>query len=334
MEDLTSLNLPNILRDNSENKEYKNKSVNNLSRNRNKIKYKKFYKNRSDLENQALRNSFGKMILSDKDTSPQFSFGKEKRFYQDIKQEEIDYYTKLLEETKILPKKRLLNNILKHENIKNYLNKVKSASLLKGLNTPTDFLYFPAPTYIYKYKFLPKYSFSKSLRDLQKPLKQYEYYKFSHDKNNDINDLEKKWRNRIIGGDIGLQDRFIEDRKYLNDSIEPGPGMYNPNFNFFKYKQYKYGYMGLILDKNKIMADRKRNMSIDSYNMKYLLGIDKNKNKIINKNIRIKLFEKEENNDVNNKIDVNLNKLRNLKKIIKKKLNSEFKSKENLSFNN
>ena len=75
-------------------------------------------------------------------------------------------------------------------------------------------------------------------------------------------------------------------------------------------------------------------MSIDSYNMKYLLGIDKNKNKIINKNIRIKLFEKEENNDVNNKIDVNLNKLRNLKKIIKKKLNSEFKSKENLSFNN
>ena len=75
-------------------------------------------------------------------------------------------------------------------------------------------------------------------------------------------------------------------------------------------------------------------MSIDSYNMKYLLGIDKNKNKIINKNIRIKLFEKEENNNINNKIDVNLNKLRNLKKIIKKKLNSEFKSKENLSFNN
>ena len=334
MEDLTSLNLPNIFRNDSENKVYKNKSFNNLSRNRNKIKYKKFYKNRSDLENQVLRNSFGKMILSDKDTSPQFSFGKEKRFYQDIKQEEIDYYTKLLEETKILPKKRLLNNILKHENIKNYLNKVKSASLLKGLNTPTDFLYFPAPTNIYKYKFLPKYSFSKSLRDLQKPLKQYEYYKFSHDKNNDINDLEKKWRNRIIGGDIGLQDRFIEDRKYLNDSIEPGPGMYNPNFNFFKYKQYKYGYMGLILDKNKIMADRQRNMSIDSYNMKYLLGIDKNKNKIINKNIRIKLFEKEGGGDVSNKIDVNLNKLRYLKKIIKKKLNSEFKSKENLSFNN
>jgi hypothetical protein len=92
--------------------------------------------------------------------------------------------------------------------------------------------------------------------------------------------------------------------------------------------------MGLILDKNKIMADRKRNMSIDSYNMKYLLGMDKNKNKIINKSIRIKLFEKEENNDASNKIDVNLNKLRNLKKIIKKKLNSEFKSKENLSFNN
>ena len=64
------------------------------------------------------------------------------------------------------------------------------------------------------------------------------------------------------------------------------------------------------------------------------MGIDKNKNKIINKNIRIKLFEKEENNNINNKIDVNLNKLRNLKKIIKKKLNSEFKSKENLSFNN
>ena len=95
MEDLTSLNLPNIFRNDSENKVYKNKSFNNLSRNRNKIKYKKFYKNRSDLENQALRNSFGKMILSDKDTSPQFSFGKEKRFYQDIKQEEIDYYTKL-----------------------------------------------------------------------------------------------------------------------------------------------------------------------------------------------------------------------------------------------
>lgn len=335
-ETLTDSTLLSFLRLNTEGNEKTSNSINITKRNRNIFLLKKYYKNVDKLENQALRNSFGKMIKSKNDTSPKFSFGKEKRFYQEFKQDDINYYTKAFEKTKKIDDKNnnLIYRMLRYNNFKtpeNYLDKVKTINLFKGIKCPTDFLYFPPPTNIYKHPFLPKFSFGKGLRDMQKPIKSYDHYKFNYDKKTDEESVDRKWRKRVTGGDIGLENRFFEDKKYEYELISPGPGRYSPNYNFFKYKQNNNGYMGIKLkeDQNTIYTDRPKNISLDSYNIKHLIGTNNLKNNINPRNIRFKLFRKE---GTNNKDDINKIQIRKLKKIFAEKLNQPNILKSNTMF--
>ena len=287
------------------------------------------------MENQALRNSFGKMVKSKNDSSPKFSFGKEKRFYQVFKKEDINYYTKIMNKLQIPKDGNITYRILKYRNFKtpqNYFDKINTINCFKGVKCPTDFLYYPPPTNIYKYPFLPKFSFGTGLRDLQKPIKLYEHYKLSYDKKTDGEQVDRKWRKRVVGGDIGLDDRFPEDKKLGYESMSPGPGRYNPNYNFFKYKQNKNGYMGIKLkeDQNTIYTNRPKNISLDAYNIKHLVGTNYNNSNSLDKTTRFKLFRRESKT---NKDDVNKIHFRKLKKLFANKLNNQNIEKTNITFN-
>ena len=337
-ETLTDTSLQNILHLNTEGNDQTSHSITITKRNRNIFLLKNYYKNAYKLENQALRTSFGKMIKSKNDTSPKFSFGKEKRFYQEFKNDEINYYTKAFDQINNTREGNNTHRIFPFRNFKspqNYFDKVKEINNFKGVKCPTDFLYFPPPTNIYKYPFLPKFSFGKGLRDMQKPLKMYEHYKFSYDKKTDEENVDRKWRKRIVGGDIGLGDRFLENKKLGYQSISPGPGRYNPNYIFFKYKQNKNGYMGIKLkeDQNTIYTDRPKNVSLDAYNIKCLIGTNHNniKSNSLDGNIRFKIFKKDEKN---NKDEINKIQFRKLKKLFGDKLYKQnIIAKTNTTFN-
>ena len=324
-DDLTVSSLPNFLKQNKGKNadEYNNMSLSH--RNKNNLLLKNYFQNSYNLETQAIRNSCGKMVLSKSESSPSFSFGKEKRFYQEFSEEEIKLYKKLFNKIKNKNSKKgiLITRVIKHRNYhdeKKFLGKIKSMKL----KSPSEFLYYLPPTNLYKYPILPKFSFGKGLRDLQKPIKKYDFYKLNYDKKIDEENVEKKWRNRIVGGNIGIEDRFIEDKKLYYDAISPGPGKYNPDYESFKFKQNKYGYMGIKLseDKNDIMTERPKNISLNSYNIKHLIGsksynniiMNKSDNKIVIKNIGIKLFKKDKN--------VNQNEYPNMKKLFRYKLSS------------
>lgn len=324
---------------NSEGNEKTIQSIVNPFKKRNIFLLKNYYKDAYKLENQALRNSFGKMIRSTNDTSPKFSFPKEKRFYQEFKKDDINYYTKAFNKMKEDKETNVTHRILQRRNFKtpeNYFDKIKTINLFKGVNCPTDFLYFPPPTNIYKYPFLPKFSFGKGLRDFQKPIKLYEHYKVGYNKKTDGEQIERKWRKRIVGGNIGLEDRFLEDKKFVYESISPGPGRYNPNYIFFKYYQNKNGYMGMKLkeDQNTIYTDRPKNISLDSKNIKHLIGTNYSNNNIKSttnaKNIRYKLFKIEPKT---NKNDGNKTHFKILKKTFENKIQNQKIDKANITFN-
>ena len=324
-DDLTVSSLPNFLKQNKGKNadEYNNISLSH--RNKNNLLLKNYFQNSYNLETQAIRNSCGKMVLSKSESSPSFSFGKEKRFYQEFSEEEIKLYKKLFNKIKNKNSKKgiLISRVIKHRNYhdeKKFLGKIKSMKL----KSPSEFLYYLPPTNLYKYPILPKFSFGKGLRDLQKPIKKYDFYKLNYNKKIDEENVEKKWRNRIVGGNIGIEDRFVEDKKLYYNAISPGPGKYNPDYESFKFKQNKYGYMGIKLseDKNNIMTERPKNISLNSYNIKHLIGsksynniiMNKSDNKIVIKNIGIKLFKKDKN--------VNQNEYPNMKKLFRYKLSS------------
>jgi hypothetical protein len=134
---------------------------------------------------------------------------------------------------------------------------------------------------------LPRYSFGKEIRDTAKKIKTYDYYKLSYDKKTDRENIDKKWSTRIIGGDIGVDERFIENRKLYNETLTPGPGRYNPNYNYFKYKQNKYGYMGIKIrdEKLKVSTDGPKMISPSPYNIQHLTGANQ-KNLKLNNSIK------------------------------------------------
>ena len=135
-------------------------------------------------------------------------------------------------------------------------------------------------------------------------------------------------------GDIGGEDRFIEDKKFYHDSMSPGPGKYNPNYNFFKYYQHKNGYMGIKLkeDQNTIYTDKPKKISLDAFHMKHSMGTIYNQNKTLDRNIRFKMFQKESNIN-NNTNETNKIHFRKLKKIFVNKTNSPNMAKVNITFN-
>ena len=272
-------------------------------RNKNTIMLKNYYNNLYHLENQALSTSFGKMINAKNQTNPKYSFGKEKRFFTIEKNDDLPYLHQLLEDEKygnvnigyhnhikggeIYNSKQ--NNFNKSYNLSknNSPQRFNTINFVSGGNNATDYYYVPPPTHQYKFPKLPRYSFGKEIRDTAKKIKTYDYYKLSYDKKTDRENIDKKWSTRIIGGDIGIDERFIENRKLYNETLTPGPGRYNPNYNYFKYKQNKYGYMGIKIkdDKLKVSTDGPKMVSLSPYNIQHLIGSNQ-KNIKLNKSIK------------------------------------------------
>ena len=143
----------------------------------------------------------------------------------------------------------------------------------------------------------------------------YEHYNLPYDKKLDDQKIHKKWRTRVIGGQIGLDDRFQEDKKFAEDLSLPGPGRYNPKDIFFKYSHYPGGYMGMKL--NCCEPEKHRNLknemnSCYNANEKYKASIKNCKNFLHNGKIKLD-FDKNNflNENWNRKSNFKLNKKEN-----------------------
>jgi hypothetical protein len=99
-DDLTVSSLPNFLKQNKGKNADEYNYMSLFHRNKNNLLLKNYFQNSYNLETQAIRNSCGKMVLSKSESSPSFSFGKEKRFYQEFSEEEIKLYKKLFNKIK------------------------------------------------------------------------------------------------------------------------------------------------------------------------------------------------------------------------------------------
>ena len=137
----------------------------------------------------------------------------------------------------------------------------------------------------------------------------YEHYNLPYDKKLDDQKIHKKWRTRVIGGQIGLDDRFQEDKKFAEDLSLPGPGRYNPKDIFFKYSHYPGGYMGMKL--NCCEPEKHRNLknemnSCYNANEKYKASIKNCKNFLHNGKIKLDF-------DKNNFLNENWNRKSNFK---------------------
>ena len=218
---------------------------------------KNYFNNEAFLECQAIRNSFGKMVSTRNQTNPKYSFGKEERFSNVINKKTLSYIKELEEKNLIDFNKIKDNNLNLEKNLSKSLDvKNFSPSKLKNKNNykssskiQTDFLYCPASPAFYKFSHPPKWGFSKSERDHKN--NRYEYYDKPLDKKIEENNKNKKWDSRIIGGDIGVDERFLSSKQNSKEKMKPGPGNYNPNYDYYKYRQYNYGYMGIKTEDNK-----------------------------------------------------------------------------------
>lgn len=252
---------------------------------------KNYFNNQYFLESQAIRNSFGKMVSTRNQTNPKYSFGKEERFSNLINKDTLAYI-KQLEEQNLVNFNTINNNSTKEKNLsksleikslspyKIKLKKFKNKNTNKS-NVQTDFLYCPATPVLYKFSRPPKWGFSKAIRDDILKSNRYDYYDQPFDKKYDENNINKQWDSRIIGGDIGVDERFIANKNFCKEAVKPGPGGYNPNYNYYKYKQNNYGYMGIKTEDNKL-KNKMNNDDSKYYNINCQLGSDINNYKFSN----------------------------------------------------
>ena len=290
----------------------------------------KYYSDKYLLETQALRNGFGKMVNAINQTNPKYSFGKEKRFFSIFKGDNLPYEHKDLEDSKYgnvnIGYHTRVKNKNKRNNFTGTFNRfdsynsdsnpnIKDINFISSGNNATDYYYVPPPPHYYKYPKSPGWGFGSSKRILYDEKGKYEHYNLPYNKKTDNEKVHKKWRNRIIGGDIGLDDRFIEDRKFAEDLGLPGPGRYNPKDIYFKYSHYPGGYMGMKL--NCCEPEKHKNLknelnSCYNANEKYKSSIKKYKNFVHNGKIKLD-FGKNNflNENWNKKSNFNLRKREN-----------------------
>ena len=242
-----------------ENNNYKNlNSVSNISLNSQKVEdiLNKYSIYENDLETQALRNGFGKMINARNITNPTYSFGKEERFPN-------------------LFHKKSSSLILSNKNLNNYNNESQTLSKSSTLN---DYDYNYNDNSLYKYYRPPKWAFSKAERSDNKKKNIYDYY------NSSINYecKNKIWDSHVIGGNIGVEPRFSEANNFCKEAQRPGPGGYNPNFDLYKYKRNNYGYMGIKTEINKNKDQDKYGVGKKFYNVNCQIGSNINNYKFAN----------------------------------------------------
>ena len=279
----------------------------------------KYYSNEYLLESQALRNGFGKMVRAINQTNPKYSFGKEKRFFSVTKNDNLPYEHRSLEDEKYGNVNIGYHNKTSNKNKGNTnftgtfnrfdsysdFNNNKSKNLqginfVSSANNATDYYYVPPPTHYYKYSKAPKWGFSRAKRSLYNDKGKYEHYNLPYNKKIDNENINKTWRNRVIGGDIGLDDRFIENRKFAEDLETPGPGRYNPKDIYFKYNHYPGGYMGMKLNCCEPVKHKNLRNELNSCfngNEKIKKPIKSNRNFVFHNEIK---FDLGKNNHLNN----------------------------------
>ena len=221
----------------------------NIKENKESTILKKYLIYENNLETQALRNSFGKMVNARNITNPKYSFGKEERFPN-------------------LKNKKSLIYLSNEFNNKLNLNLNNSSKNILSQISETD-----NSSYI-KYSRSPKWAFSKSVRDNNIKTNN-DYYNSSINYEN----KNKKWDKHIIGGDIGIETRFPQNKK-INRERELGPGVYDPNIDLYKYRKNNYGYMGIKTELNK--EKDKSNGENKYYNINCQIGSNINNYKFAN----------------------------------------------------
>ena len=306
-----------------ENNEYdQEKAKESEEKRKNSRIMQKYYSNGYLLETQALRNGFGKMIRAVNQTNPKYSFGKEKRFFSVFKNDNLPYEHRSLEDEKygninIGYHNKIANKNRGNTNFTGTFNRFDSYSdfnknknpnlqginFVSSANNATDYYYVPPPTHYYKYNRSPKWGFSKSKRSLYSDKGKYEHYNLPYNKNIDTENINKTWRERIIGGDIGLDERFIENRKLADKMETPGPGRYNPRDIYFKYNHYPGGYMGMKLNCCEPLKHKNLRKELNSClngNEKMKKPIGTNKNFVYHDKIK---FDLGKNNQLNSTIN-------------------------------
>ena len=302
-----------------ENNEYEQEKIKGSEEKRKNSRImQKYYSNGYLLESQALRNGFGKMIRAINQTNPKYSFGKEKRFFSVFKNDNLPYEHRSLEDEKygninIAYHNKIANKNKGNTNFTGTFNRFDSYSdfnknknpnlqginFVSSANNATDYYYVPPPTHYYKYNRSPKWGFSKSKRSLYSDKGKYEHYNLPYNKNIDTENINKTWRERIIGGDIGLDERFIENRKLADKMETPGPGRYNPRDIYFKYNNYPGGYMGMKLDCCESLKHKNLRKELNTClngNEKMKKHIGTNKNFVFHDKIK---FDLGKNNQIN-----------------------------------
>ena len=300
-----------------ENNEYEQEKIKDSEEKRKNSRImQKYYSNGYLLETQALRNGFGKMIRAINQTNPKYSFGKEKRFFSVFKNDNLPYEHRSLEDEKygninIAYHNKIANKNKGNTNFTGTFNRFDSYSdfnknpnlqginFVSSANNATDYYYVPPPTHYYKYNRSPKWGFSRSKRTLYSDKGKYEHYNLPYNKNIDTENINKTWRQRIIGGDIGLDERFIENRKLADKMETPGPGRYNPRDIYFKYNHYPGGYMGMKLDCCESLKHKNLRKELNSClngNKKMKKPIGNNKNFVFHDKIK---FDLGKNNQIN-----------------------------------
>ena len=306
-----------------ENNEYEQEKIKGSEEKRKNSRImQKYYSNGYLLESQALRNGFGKMIRAINQTNPKYSFGKEKRFFSVFKNDNLPYEHRSLEDEKygninIAYHNKIANKNKGNTNFTGTFNRFDSYSdfnknknpnlqginFVSSANNATDYYYVPPPTHYYKYNRSPKWGFSKSKRSLYSDKGKYEHYNLPYNKNIDTENINKTWRERIIGGDIGLDERFIENRKLADKMETPGPGRYNPRDIYFKYNHYPGGYMGMKLNCCEPLKHKNLRKELNSClngNEKMKKPIGTNKNFVYHDKIK---FDLGKNNQLNSTIN-------------------------------
>ena len=302
-----------------ENNEYEQEKIKDSEEKRkNKRIMQKYYSNGYLLETQALRNGFGKMIRAINQTNPKYTFGKEKRFFSVYKNDNLPYEHRSLEDEKYGNINLGYHNKISKKNKGNTnftgtfnrfdsytdFNRNKNPNLqginfISSANNATDYYYVPPPPHYYKYNKSPKWGFSKSKRSLYDDKGKYEHYNLPYNKKIDNENINKTWRKRIIGGAIGLDDRFDDDRKLAEKMETPGPGRYNPRDIYFKYYHKPGGYMGMKLDcceplKHKNLRKELNECLNGNEKLKKPIGV--NKNFVFHDKIK---FDLGKNNEIN-----------------------------------
>lgn len=185
------------------------------------------------------------MIKAQNNTNPKWSFGKAKRIFSSMEDEEKLNELNRLNGSYYYGNKSFDTNSKENKKMQLFNNKNNVKD--------TDYYYTNIPLHIYKYNRVQGGTFGKSPRKDLNEKEKYCYYNLPYIPGSDIEKIKKKWNSHIIGGDIGADSRWKLSDKEIYST--PGPGRYN-KVDPYQYKlknTNNYGYMGYRVGRSPIL---------------------------------------------------------------------------------